>query len=58
MATSSSKCNNLFAPYVSISFDVSEPNGQKTNHTAELSFEQFKEFQATFEKVAKVMDSN
>lgn len=42
VAVSSSKCNNIYAPYVAISFDINEPNGQTTSHSAELTYEQFK----------------
>ncbi len=42
VAVCSSKCNNIYAPYVAVSFDINEPNGQTTSHNAELTYEQFK----------------
>eukprot|EP01038_Epipyxis_sp_PR26KG_P007817 gene7817-10619_t len=56
VALSSSSCKRFFSPYVSISFDIIDCNSKISSHTAELNLEQFKAFQSSFEKVAKVMD--
>lgn len=57
VAVASNLCTNLFDPYVSIQFDVQEDDGTINAHTAELSFDQFRELKTSFEKTARVMDS-
>lgn len=57
VAMASNTCKNLFDPYVSIRFDVQEDDGTVNAHTAELSFDQFREFKASMEKTARAMDS-
>jgi hypothetical protein len=42
VAISSNTCKSLFAPYVSIRFDLKNEEGKLVPHTAELSYEQFK----------------
>lgn len=56
MAVSSSSCKSLFTPYVSVRYDVIEEDGSATPYTAEMTYEQFKDFKVAFEKVNKVMD--
>jgi hypothetical protein len=41
VAVSSSKCKNLSSPYVLVSFDVRELDGAVTQHSCELSYDQF-----------------
>jgi hypothetical protein len=41
VAVSSSKCKSLSSPYVLLSFDVRELDGTVTQHSCELSYEQF-----------------
>lgn len=53
----SSTCKNLFDPYVSIRFDVVEDDGTINAHTAELSFDQFRDLKSSLEKAARAMDS-
>lgn len=42
VVSSSSKCKNIYAPYVTVSFDVISPGNERTFHSAELTYEQFK----------------
>ena len=57
VAVSSNQCKNLYAPYVSVSFDIIQANGQTATHTAEMNFQQFKEFHSSFKQVAVLMDN-
>ena len=41
VAMSSSKCKNLSAPYVLLSFDVMEVDGTVSHHSTELNYQQF-----------------
>lgn len=42
VAMSSNKCKSLGAPYVSLTFDVKETDGSSSQHSTELTYEQFK----------------
>lgn len=57
VSLSSKLCDKLLSPYVSISFDIKHANGLSTPHTAELSYEEFKAFYSTFDKVGNLLDS-
>jgi hypothetical protein len=57
VALSSSTCKSIFEPYVAVRFDLKNDEGNLVPHTAELSYEQFKELHAAFSKVSKVMDN-
>lgn len=49
-------CKNLFSPYISVRYDVVDDDGATTPFTAELTYEQFKELKASFEKMVATMD--
>lgn len=57
VAVCSNTCNNLYSPYVSISFDIIQANGQTATYTSEMNFQQFKEFHGSFKQVALLMDN-
>jgi hypothetical protein len=57
VSLSSESCDQLLFSYVSIYFDIKHGNGLSTPHTAELSYEEFKAFYSTLDKVGRVLDS-
>ena len=57
VSIASSSCNNLMAPFVSLSFDVKEKSGQLRSHSFELMYSEFQEFHRMFAQVASVMDN-
>ena len=55
VALSSSNCKNLSSPYVALSFDLIDNNGNKSVHTTEMSYGDFMKFHAEFRKVNQIM---
>ena len=45
VAVSSSNCSNLSAPFVALSYKISDSNGQAQGYAMELSFSEFQVFQ-------------
>ena len=52
---SSSECQNMSSPYVSMSFDIVDNNGNKQAHTTEMSYSEFVAFTEEFVEVNKRM---
>jgi len=57
VSLASSSCKALMAPYVALSFSVTDSNGEKKVHTAELSYKEFAELHSSLREVAARMDS-
>jgi hypothetical protein len=57
VALSSSSCDNLSSPYIAISFDVVDPNGNTQTHTTEMAYPAFLRFRTEFQKVNATMSA-
>ena len=55
LAVSSSHCDNLNSPYVSLLLKVAHRDGHTTQHPFELSVPEFMEFRKVFKGVGKVL---
>mmetsp|Transcript_8284 Transcript_8284/g.14032 ORF Transcript_8284/g.14032 Transcript_8284/m.14032 type:complete len:194 (-) Transcript_8284:950-1531(-) len=57
VSVSSSNCSNLSVPFVSMSYKVSDTNGQAKGYSMELPYPEFQEFLAKLKAIAEHMDS-
>ena len=57
VALASSTCKSLLSPYVSLSFNVKDGNGNTKVHTSELTYREFSEFHATLQEVQRKMET-
>ena len=57
VSLASSSCSQLLSPYVALNFTVTDSNGEKKVHSAELTYKEFHAFHQTIQRVANTMDS-
>ena len=57
VSLASSSCKSLLSPYVALSFNVTDGNGESKVHTTELSYAEFAQLHASLREVAARMDS-
>jgi hypothetical protein len=57
VSLASSSCSQLLSPYVALNFTVTDSNGEKKVHSAELTYKEFHAFHQSIQRVANTMDS-
>ena len=57
VSLASSSCKSLMSPYVALSFNVRDTNGDLKVHTTELTYKEFVDLHATVKEVAARMET-
>jgi hypothetical protein len=57
VSLASSHCRSLMSPFVDLSFTVTDPNGERKVHTAELTYKEFQSLHRSIKEVAARMDA-